>query len=108
VIFREPVFLPGSGRTYERRFLQEFWKKSGEIRDPITNNIIDSTKTYTNWDVRRQVHQFLDDAFPLYTPVGWPGGQNNATAARCTVRIKIDTARQDAGSGDALGNTENQ
>jgi hypothetical protein len=95
-MFREPMFVPESGRTYERSLLETFWKKYGETKDPVTNVAINSTKTYTNWDARRQVHQFLDE-FPLYTPEGWPDRTvppppDTSFESRLTMRERIHAA----------------
>jgi hypothetical protein len=96
MMLREPMFVPESGRTYERSFLEAFWKTCGETKDPVINVVINQSKTYPNWDVRRQVHQFLDE-FPLYTPEGWPDRTvppppDTSFESRLTMRERIHAA----------------
>ena len=74
-VFRDPVFVPGSGNTYEREALETFWNRTApghgsRARDPLTNEILASTSVYTNWDKRREVSEWLD-ANPTRTPSGW-------------------------------------
>lgn len=74
-VFRDPVFVPGSGNTYEREALETFWSRTApghgsRARDPLTNEILASTSVYTNWDKRREVSEWLD-ANPTRTPSGW-------------------------------------
>ncbi|KAK3289315.1 hypothetical protein CYMTET_3249 [Cymbomonas tetramitiformis] len=71
ILFQDPVFVPGSGFTYERNALLHFWSvKYNPIRDPNTNISLNSREVYTNWDKRREVHSFLD-SHPNYIPQGW-------------------------------------
>ena len=74
-VFRDPVFVPGSGNTYEREALETFWNRTAagnasRARDPLTNEILASKSVYTNWDKRREVSEWLD-ANPTRTPSGW-------------------------------------
>jgi hypothetical protein len=65
-LFRDPVFVPGSGNTYDRAGLLRFWDgaagRGGEKRDPLTNSPLLSHETtlFANWHVRREVQRFLD------------------------------------------------
>ena len=69
--YRDPVFVPSSGNTYERDALEEFWRRSpGPARDPLTNEPVMDRKVYTNWDKRREVAEWLS-ANPTRTPSGW-------------------------------------
>ena len=57
-MFRDPVFVPCSGNTYEREALEKFWSSApGRARDPLTNveTRANSRVVYTNWDKRREV-----------------------------------------------------
>eukprot|EP00924_Labyrinthula_sp_SR-Ha-C_P005742 snap_masked-scaffold_14-processed-gene-3.53-mRNA-1 protein AED:1.00 eAED:1.00 QI:0/0/0/0/1/1/2/0/365 len=89
-IYKDPVFIPFSGNTYERSALLMFFKHSQEssallrfeeifyedlspwgiFRDPLTNCILPSPEMYTNWGKRREVEEFLDK-YPTYLPSGW-------------------------------------
>ena len=95
-LFRDPVFVPESGTTYEREALKSFWatlatargaeeeNAGGEamgrghaarprrLRDPFTNRLLRSTRVYTNWDKRREVQAFLSE-HPDFVPPGWDG-----------------------------------
>ena len=70
VIFRDPVFVPEAGTTYERGAILTFWRQAGERRDPLTNTPIRSDVLYTNWDKRREVASWLGEHLD-YTPQGW-------------------------------------
>ena len=69
-LFRDPVFVPESGTTYERSAIHEFWAQSGERRDALTNVPIQSDMLYTNWGKRREVANWLGD-HSEYIPQGW-------------------------------------
>ena len=72
-VFRDPVFVPSSGNTYEREAIEEFWRRSasrGPPRDPLTNEPVVSAHVYTNWDKRREVADWLAE-HPGRTPSGW-------------------------------------
>ena len=57
MLFRDPVFVPESGNTYERNALLRFWNSSpaAQLRDPLTNLELTSDQTFANWDKRREV-----------------------------------------------------
>ena len=69
-MFRDPVFVPASGNTYERAAVARFWSGSSRARDPLTNATLRSRSVYTNWDKRREVADWLT-ANPTTTPSGW-------------------------------------
>lgn len=70
-LFRDPVFVPGSGNTYDRESLCKYWETLPQPRDPLTNIQLSDRVVHTNWGVRREVQRFLD-AHPGYVPQGWP------------------------------------
>lgn len=70
-MYRDPVFVPESGNTYEREALVQYWRRSPKPRDPLSNSKVTNTTLHSNWAIRREVHRFLD-ANPTYTPQGWP------------------------------------
>jgi len=70
VMYRDPVFVPESGNTYEREAITKYWTSAHPARDALTNTIISSKELHTNWGVRREVQCFLD-AHPGYVPQGW-------------------------------------
>eukprot|EP00929_Paragymnodinium_shiwhaense_P027459 TRINITY_DN16112_c0_g4_i1.p1 TRINITY_DN16112_c0_g4~~TRINITY_DN16112_c0_g4_i1.p1 ORF type:complete len:469 (-),score=54.58 TRINITY_DN16112_c0_g4_i1:54-1394(-) len=70
VMFRDPVFVPESGNTYERDAVVRYWASQARPRDPLTNTLLQNTAVHTNWGVRREVQRFLEDN-PDYTPQGW-------------------------------------
>eukprot|EP01045_Picozoa_sp_COSAG04_P044881 COSAG04_NODE_15452_length_531_cov_1.312500_1_plen_127_part_10 len=62
-LFRDPVFVPGSGNTYERASIERFWatgKARSRRRDPLTNTKLAAGESalFTNWHVRREVASF--------------------------------------------------
>ena len=69
-MFRDPVFVPASGNTYERDAVARFWSATSRARDPLTNATLRSRSVYTNWDKRREVADWLT-ANPTTTPSGW-------------------------------------
>ena len=75
-LFRDPVFVPESGNTYERDALMTFWRASqmagAPPRDPLNNTVLTSTQVFVNWDKRREVAAWLQDN-PGYVPSGWAG-----------------------------------
>ena len=75
-LFRDPVFVPDSGNTYERDALMTFWRASqmaaAPPRDPLNNTVLTSTQVFVNWDKRREVAAWLQDN-PGYVPSGWAG-----------------------------------
>ena len=72
-MYRDPVFVPCSGNTYEREALEKFWAAPGRARDPLTNveTRANSRVVYTNWDKRREVRDYLDAQAEDYVPSGW-------------------------------------
>ena len=70
-MMRDPVFVAGSGNTYEREAIETFWRGRGPRRDPLTNEELANAATYTNWDKRREVAAWLS-RHPDRTPEGWP------------------------------------
>ena len=75
-MYRDPVFVAGSGNTYEREAIVSFWRHSrrpGALhhRDPLTNATIDNHALFTNWDKRREVQAWLA-RHPRRCPEGWP------------------------------------
>eukprot|EP00924_Labyrinthula_sp_SR-Ha-C_P006109 maker-scaffold_54-snap-gene-0.47-mRNA-1 protein AED:0.18 eAED:0.18 QI:79/1/1/1/0.5/0.33/3/696/360 len=58
-LFKEPVFLPESGNTYEKEALLTYWKSSGKIKDPLTNMKLTSSQMYTNWTKKREVEEYV-------------------------------------------------
>jgi len=69
-LFRDPVFVPESGTTYEREAITQFWSRSQRLVDPLTNKQLSSAQTYVNWDKRREVSAWLAQ-HPTHTPAGW-------------------------------------
>mmetsp|Transcript_36331 Transcript_36331/g.117053 ORF Transcript_36331/g.117053 Transcript_36331/m.117053 type:complete len:449 (+) Transcript_36331:2-1348(+) len=69
-LFRDPVFVPESGTTYERAAIVHFWSQPGERRDALTNIPIRSDVLYTNWGKRREVAAWLAEN-PEHMPHGW-------------------------------------
>ena len=68
---RDPVFVAGSGNTYEREAIETFWRGRGPRRDPLTNQELANAAMYTNWDKRREVAAWLS-RHPNRIPEGWP------------------------------------
>ena len=76
-LFRDPVFVPGSGNTYERASIERFWatgKARSRRRDPLTNTKLAAGESalFTNWHVRREVASFLERQPSGWVPTGWP------------------------------------
>jgi len=71
VMFRDPVFVPESGNTYEQDAIVRYWANQQNPRDPLTNTPLPGAQLHTNWGIRREVQRFLD-ANPEYVPQGWP------------------------------------
>ena len=59
-LYRDPVFVPESGNTYEREAIVNFWKQAGPTRDALTNASLSSDQVFTNWDKRGEVQAFLE------------------------------------------------
>ena len=71
-LFRDSVFVPDSGNTYESDALMTFWRASAPPRDPLNNTVLTSTQVFVNWDKRREVAAWLQDNSG-YVPSGWAG-----------------------------------
>ena len=69
-LYRDPVFVPESGNTYEREAILAFWQQPGTRRDALTNVELNSDALYANFDKRREVASFMA-AYPTYVPQGW-------------------------------------
>ena len=59
-MFRDPVFVPESGHTYERRAILSHFERNGVPKDPLTRRALSSTKVMTNWSMRNVVQDWLD------------------------------------------------
>jgi|AntAceMinimDraft_5_1070358.scaffolds.fasta_scaffold31949_2 hypothetical protein len=62
VMMRDPVFVAGSGNTYERCAVERFWElrlPGVPRRDPYTNTELTNHALFTNWDKRREVQGWL-------------------------------------------------
>ena len=68
-VFRDPVFVFGSGHTYERSAILSQFEHNG-AKDPLTNCALSSAKVMTNWAMRNVVQDWLDK-HPGVTPDGW-------------------------------------
>lgn len=97
VMYRDPVFVPDSGNTYEREAIAKYWATSRQCRDPLTNSVLGSSALHTNWGTRREVQRFLD-AHPEYVPQGWSSRQvpaplqrvgSHSGGWRCRLRFAI-------------------
>ena len=71
MMFRDPVFVAGSGNTYERDAIETFWRSRRDRRDPLTNAHVKNASLFTNWTKRREVDAWLS-RHPDQTPEGWP------------------------------------
>lgn len=74
VMYRDPVFVPEAGDTYEREALLRFWNANPHRRprDPLTNRQLLSRSLFVNWAKRREVSHWLD-VHPDSVPDGWAG-----------------------------------
>ena len=70
MLFRDPVFVPEAGTSYERSAIEEFWLQSGSLRDPLSNSVLSSDASFPNFDKRREVAAWLAE-HPEYVPQGW-------------------------------------
>ena len=70
IMFRDPVFVAGSGNTYERAAIETFWRARRDRRDPLTNAHVKNATLFTNWTKRREVDAWLT-RHPNQTPEGW-------------------------------------
>ena len=82
-IFRDPVFVPESGNTYDRQALEMFWLASrragAQPRDPLNNTVLSTTQVFINWDKRREVNAWLQEN-PQYIPKGWASHEDMVPA----------------------------
>ena len=82
-IFRDPVFVPESGNTYDRQALETFWLASrragAQPRDPLSNTVLSTTQVFINWDKRREVNAWLQEN-PQYIPKGWASHEDMVPA----------------------------
>lgn len=74
MMFLDPVFVAGSGNTYERNAIETFWRTRRDKRDPLTNENIKNVNLFTNWTKRREVDAWLT-RHPEQTPEGWTSRQ---------------------------------
>eukprot|EP00930_Biecheleria_cincta_P074257 TRINITY_DN61460_c0_g1_i1.p1 TRINITY_DN61460_c0_g1~~TRINITY_DN61460_c0_g1_i1.p1 ORF type:complete len:361 (+),score=13.44 TRINITY_DN61460_c0_g1_i1:220-1302(+) len=74
VMYRDPVFVPESGNTYERSALVRYWASSRHTRDPLSNFELEDVTVHPNWGKRREVEAYLQEN-PHYVPQGWPDRQ---------------------------------
>jgi hypothetical protein len=88
MMFRDPVFVAGSGNTYERDAIETFWRAKRDRRDPLTNASVKNANVFTNWTKRREVDAWLT-RHPDQIPEGWcsrdvprPLEERDARAAR--------------------------
>ena len=59
-IFYDPVMLVEDGQTYEKEAIEEWLGDGKRKRSPVTNTVIQSTKTSTNHIVKKFVSSFLE------------------------------------------------
>eukprot|EP00235_Prasinoderma_singulare_P001371 CAMPEP_0119171132 /NCGR_PEP_ID=MMETSP1315-20130426/23134_1 /TAXON_ID=676789 /ORGANISM="Prasinoderma singularis, Strain RCC927" /LENGTH=488 /DNA_ID=CAMNT_0007164943 /DNA_START=47 /DNA_END=1513 /DNA_ORIENTATION=- len=119
-LFRDPVFVPESGTTYERSALLAFWAtqaaaaeeagcaEAARPRDPFTNRALRSTRVFVNWDKRREVAAFLQ-AHPGWLPPGWETREvpppDDSGSSCCTKAVRRNHKRLRGGNdgGGVLG-----
>ncbi|KAJ1635004.1 hypothetical protein T492DRAFT_969555 [Pavlovales sp. CCMP2436] len=72
MLYRDPVFVPESGNTYDRAALETFWRQTAgrRARDPLTNRDLSTRQVFVNWDKRREVASWLSEHVAV-TPTGW-------------------------------------
>eukprot|EP00927_Polykrikos_kofoidii_P085072 TRINITY_DN9146_c0_g2_i1.p1 TRINITY_DN9146_c0_g2~~TRINITY_DN9146_c0_g2_i1.p1 ORF type:complete len:451 (-),score=43.68 TRINITY_DN9146_c0_g2_i1:111-1337(-) len=88
VMFRDPVFVPDSGNTYEKEAIMRYWASQGQTRDPLTNTPLTAANLHTNWGVRRDVQRFLD-AHPGHIPQGWPNREVPMPPKTKVARVRL-------------------
>mmetsp|Transcript_3719 Transcript_3719/g.12774 ORF Transcript_3719/g.12774 Transcript_3719/m.12774 type:complete len:401 (-) Transcript_3719:106-1308(-) len=100
-MMRDPVFLAGSGNTYERDAIERFWRGSGgsrgRKRDPLTNARVANASLFTNWDKRREVQAWLSRNEGK-VPEGWASRDDVPPAKETT-----DDARRRSKNGGGGG-----
>lgn len=109
VMMRDPVFVAGSGNTYEREAIETYWRQTasrpvrgargvsvGVKRDPLTNLDLNNDAIFTNWDKRREVQAWLAKNLDT-TPEGWP---NRDVPPPLEERRKAQGGRDGDGNGE--------
>eukprot|EP00933_Yihiella_yeosuensis_P028148 TRINITY_DN21954_c1_g1_i2.p1 TRINITY_DN21954_c1_g1~~TRINITY_DN21954_c1_g1_i2.p1 ORF type:complete len:504 (-),score=65.54 TRINITY_DN21954_c1_g1_i2:58-1569(-) len=69
-MFRDPVRVKHSGRTYERWAILEHWNRKGKPHDPLTNIVLQSGEIEVDWQKRDEIALFLKER-PDFAPDGW-------------------------------------
>ena len=112
LMFRDPVFVAGSGNTYERDAIETFWRDRRDRRDPLTNARLKNANLFTNWTKRREVDAWLT-RHPTQTPEGWTSRAAppplEARDARAAARRRRNDDANGTNDGDANeANEENE
>lgn len=97
MMFRDPVFVAGSGNTYERDAIETFWRTRRDRRDPLTNAHVKNANLFTNWTKRREVDAWLS-RHPDQTPEGWPSRSVPPPLEERDARAKRRRNRTDRGN----------
>ena len=97
MMFRDPVFVAGSGNTYERDAIETFWRSRRDRRDPLTNAHVKNASLFTNWTKRREVDAWLS-RHPDQTPEGWPSRSVPPPLEERDARAKRRRNRNDNGN----------
>jgi hypothetical protein len=97
MMFRDPVFVAGSGNTYERDAIETFWRSRRDRRDPLTNAHVKNASLFTNWTKRREVDAWLS-RHPEQTPEGWPSRSVPPPLEERDARAKRRRNRHDNGN----------
>ena len=104
LMFRDPVFVAGSGNTYERDAIETFWRDRRDRRDPLTNARLKNANLFTNWTKRREVDAWLT-RHPTQTPEGWTSRAAppplEARDARAAARRRRNDDANGTNDGDA-------
>jgi len=112
LMFRDPVFVAGSGNTYERDAIETFWRDRRDRRDPLTNARLKNANLFTNWTKRREVDAWLT-RHPTQTPEGWtsrtaPPPLEARDARAAARRRRNDETNEDEHEHDGLRNRGNR
>jgi hypothetical protein len=109
LMFRDPVFVAGSGNTYERDAIETFWRDRRDRRDPLTNARLKNANLFTNWTKRREVDAWLT-RHPAQTPEGWTSRTAppplEARDARAAARRRRNTSANGTDDGDGTNANE--